>query len=692
VKIKNKVLFFIFGVFLVYLLMMGFVFNSFIKSHDQWMNSEIIYFIKRVVSLTMVFFCAGSIVGIVFLNRISRRLLEIQGGMQRVSKGELNYLTKVDSSDEIGQLADSFNQMTEELQKQAQLLRNAKEEAEIKSNELAEAAIELSEVNVALNFSKTEAEAANLAKSSFLANVSHEIRTPLNSIIGFSESVSESDNPEETRKQGQIIFREAEALLQFINDILDVAKIEANKFEIESIPFNIHETIQTIVSYADMKTQEKGINFIILEDEGIPQFLMGDPLRIRQIILNLVSNAIKFTEKGSIVLAVEMLKDKPVKIFAEDEEEVITLKFSIKDTGIGISKDRQEDIFKSFTQADGSTSRKYGGTGLGTTIVKELVEMMGGSIGLESEVNKGTMIWSAIPFVICPMSEVDKGKDKALSEILKITAQMKDQKLFKKVLVAEDYSPNQELVRLHIARLGYFMDIVDNGREAFEASQKKKYDLILMDINMPEMDGYQATQKIRESKSLNVKTPIIALTADAYESTKKICMDAGMNDVMTKPLKRNAFIQMVQKWISSSNQQEDLLDEKDNIKVEGGEDRASALIEESPPIDLEEAIYEFGGERKLLMEVLCNFLIGAKAEIKLIKEAIEIKDFERARKVSHKIRGGAANLVARPLAEMARNLESLGEDKNMGDMKLRVLQLEKEVQRLEDFISKKSYE
>lgn len=529
----------------------------------------------------------------------------------------------------------------------------------------------------ALQEAKKSAEHANRMKSQFLANVSHEIRTPLNSIIGFSEIIGNSDNLDEVHMQVRVILTESETLLQFINDLLDNAKIEAGKMEFEIIPFDLMRLMMAITSYANFMAQKKGNEYCLVIDDNVPRYLMGDEFRLRQIILNLVNNAIKFTEKGSVTVKVECLKN---------EAGCAKLRFSVQDTGIGIPKEKQDEIFRIFTQADGSTTRRYGGTGLGTSIAKNLAELMGGTIGLESEPGQGSTFWFIIYLAISsqPVKEevVDRIHGKSQTDMLSA------QRIKGNILVVEDYSPNQEVIRFHLAREGHILDIVNNGYEALQLCKNKKYDLILMDIHMPKMDGYEATRRIRTESSINIQTPIIGLTADAYASTREECLKHGMNDVLTKPFRCHLFLECVNLWLSASV----------NIKESG-----SAIKDEKPviseasdenklpyPIDYEQGIKEFAGDRIVFETVVAGFLKNVKEQIEAVKQAITELNAEKINFEMHKIRGGAANITAKPLSDIAACMENLGKTGQFDKCTEVMVEFENEFEKLEKYAAEKN--
>jgi signal transduction histidine kinase len=384
-------------------------------------------------------------------------------------------------------------------------------------------------INEQLRIAKERAEAATKAKSIFLANMSHEIRTPMNGIIGMADLLAQTKLSEEQADYLETIMISGRNLLSIINDILDFSKIESNQVELENISFELTELIDETVKVLMIRAQENNVVLFKSITSDVPVHLKGDPFRLRQIISNLMNNAIKFTFDGSVKVQIDVEKDA---------DRSVKLRFSIIDTGVGISEEGKEKLFKSFSQADSSTTRKYGGTGLGLAISKSLCEMMDGEIGVESELGKGSTFWftavfekSASPEEI----EEDKVKDKKPST----------EKIYN-ILLAEDNLINQKVAVANLKKFGHRVDIANNGKEAIEKFSISQYDVILMDVQMPEMDGYDATMQIRmlENESGSDKhIRIIAMTANTQESDRERCLAVGMDNFVSKPFRMDDLLQ-----------------------------------------------------------------------------------------------------------------------------------------------------
>jgi TMAO reductase system sensor TorS len=474
--------------------------------------------------------------------QISGPIVNLAQTMRRVSSEE-DYTLRVEgcSQDEIGALIDGFNQMLDQIRQRDSRLERYRQfleqQVEERTVNLANANRELQQAIAEATGAKEAAERASSAKSEFLARMSHEIRTPMNGVMGMAELLQGTELSGRQRRLAQIITRSAEGLLEIINDILDFSKIEAGKLELETIEFGLREIIEETIEILGVRARAKGLELKCVIESSVPASVRGDPVRLRQVLVNLAGNAIKFTESGDVT----------VRVRAVDAGG--QLRFEVTDTGIGISQEAQTQIFSAFSQADSFTTRKYGGTGLGLAICRQLVGLMGGEIGVHSTLNRGSTFWfevrlepAADPAATFTAASSLWSPDSRQGEPAAAAGPL--------ILLVEDNAVNREVAVGMLENLGYRTESAGNGMLALEALSEAHYAAVLMDCQMPVMDGLTATAEIRrrEANTGGARLAIIALTANAMEGNRERCLAAGMDDFLSKPFTQLELATVLHKW------------------------------------------------------------------------------------------------------------------------------------------------
>ncbi|MDZ8236803.1 MAG: ATP-binding protein [Nostoc sp. ChiQUE01a] len=526
----------------------------------------------------------------------------------------------------------------------------------------------------------TERKQVELAKQQFLAMISHEVRTPITSVTGMASLLLDTELTAEQRDFVEIIYTSGNYLLKIINDFLDFSKIQSGNLELEEQPFVLRHCINQAFDLLTPKAKEKGLKLTFLDNPKLSTLIVGDVTRVRQILINLLSNAIKFTNTGGIEVSVITRNQSDNNYSAKNTYEI---QFSIKDTGIGIPGDRLERLFKAFSQVNSSITREYGGTGLGLAICKQLCELMGGRIWVESQLNMGSIFYFTITASVIAegsewaktdcaniiqnsgMKNYEKNSDFSVPDYLQL-----------RILLTEDNLVNQKIALKQLKSLGYSADVANNGQEALEVLEKIPYDLILMDCQMPVLDGLETTKEIhrwQESRFASGHRPVVvAMTANAMKEDKQMCLDAGMDDYLSKPVLKEDLAATLERWASIIFRVKETDVGLVELPIDWG--RLHQLSENNPEFEI---------------ELLQIFVEDIEARIEIIKMAIAGEDFEQLARETHQIKGASANMGVTTMHLAAEKLEQLAYNQERQGTNNLISELEEFVKRIQEFLMTK---
>lgn len=630
--------------------------KSIVNSNQVEIEDFINILVNELTLITLTLVLVIIFIAVWMSDYIISKINNLLMGTKKFSNNELDYRIKVTSKDEIGELENSFNNMAKEISTLISTQKELNEHLEDKVDEKTKELLQINETlekevenrTESLKEALLKAQNSDKVKSTFLANMSHEIRTPLNSIIGFSELLTNnSDIDESAKKYSSIIEESAKSLLTIINDILDISKIESGNFDINVRQTNIYEVCKNVFELFSNKADDKKIDFTFNINKDIPTCLLSDGIRIRQVLSNLINNAIKFTpENGKIDFKISYLQEK---------DNLVKLRFLVKDNGIGIPSNNLANIFEPFIQVDNESNRKYEGTGLGLSISSHIIKLLGSKIEVSSEVDIGSSFWFDLELEPCVNSSMN-----LIDEEEKIVF---NDNYLGEILIAEDNILNQELIKYILESLGLNYKIVPNGKDAVSEYKNGIYNLILMDINMPIVDGIEAFNQIREYEKNNnlVNIPIIALTANVIKGDKEKFLNLGMNGYLTKPININELKEIFTIYLSSNNEIKSM---QMHINEPSVISQKIEIVEEKIIVNFSknDAINQLGLDEITIDMLLDNFFLTLDNDMKNLQDAIDSKDSDKIVQAAHYLKGSCANFVMKNAVDILQDIETEAKD------------------------------
>ncbi|MCX5633903.1 MAG: response regulator [Phycisphaerae bacterium] len=605
--------------------------SSFSAIIALWLYTEPQYLAVRLTAFVLSLVIVVSVV--IFINEVQKK----------------NQLRHLRLQQLLGRQADELEAAKTEAQTakvQAEQINRRKEACAAHANLVAQQALESSR-----------------SKNEFLANMSHEIRTPMNAIIGFSEMLAEENLTEEQKKQVDFIRDSSRQLLDLMNDILDFSKIEVGKLDINIADRSVENILTSIELLMRPAAAEKKLQFKIIRNDPLPQFIRTDSAKLKQCLINLVGNAIKFTDSGYV----------NVRLSGENNNDKPCIRFDIEDSGPGISSEQLSCIFEPFSHSNGSIVRRSG-TGLGLVITKHLIEVLGGSVSVSSTVGKGSVFTLVMPTgELSAQTKQDTGRAKAADKSQQPSTPVDNVRLCGRVLIAEDCPTNQMLIELLLKKIGLDIVIVENGRQAVQKALAEKFDLILMDIQMPVMNGYEATKQLRKD---GVTIPIIAQTACVMNGDEEKCFAAGCNDYIPKPIDRRKLIEVLLKYLSADSRQlveaqpaaaqtEKTVQIKPQEKKEDSMQTSVSTSPQTGEIELDwNLLMERVGSEELVDEIIPIFIKDNSERMKMLTQAMANSDDKEIKFYAHSLKGASATIGAAAIAELAKQLETAARDLN----------------------------